>query len=65
MLNRLLSARILLINMQGLGAEVAKNLVLSGINTLTLLDSKTVDEKDLKFNFLLPHSNVGKNVINK
>ena len=28
---KLLSSKILLINMQGLGAEIAKNLVLSGI----------------------------------
>ena len=39
---RLLSSRILLINMQGLGAEIAKNLVLGGVNCLTLLDSNEV-----------------------
>lgn len=36
---KLLASRVLLVNMQGLGAEIAKNLVLSGVNTLTLLDS--------------------------
>lgn len=39
---RLLSSRILIINMKGLGAEIAKNLVLGGINCLTLLDSNEV-----------------------
>lgn len=48
--------------MQGLGAEIAKNLVLSGINSLTLLDSAQVTEEDFKFNFLIPHTSVGKNV---
>ena len=48
--------------MNGLAAEIAKNLVLSGINCLTLLDSNIVVEADLKLNFLLPHSSVGKNV---
>ncbi len=40
---KLLSSRILLINMSGLTAEIAKNLVLSGINCLTLLDSEDVN----------------------
>ena len=39
---RLLSSRILLVNMQGLGAEIAKNLVLGGVHCLTLLDSNKV-----------------------
>lgn len=58
---KLLASRILLINMDGLAAEVAKNLVLSGINSLTLLDSSNVSEEDPRVNFLLPHSTVGKN----
>lgn len=40
---RLLSSRILIIDMKGLGAEIAKNLVLGGINSLTLLDSNDVN----------------------
>ena len=39
---RLLSSRILIINMKGLGAEIAKNIVLGGISCLTLLDSNEV-----------------------
>lgn len=58
---KLLASRILIINMSGLAAEVAKNLVLSGINCLTLLDSTDVSEEDPKVNFLLPHSTIGKN----
>lgn len=58
---RLLASRILLINMQGVGAEIAKNLVLSGINSLTLLDSNVVTEADLKTNFLISQSSIGKN----
>ena len=48
--------------MNGLAAEIAKNLVLSGINCMTLLDANNVEEADLKLNFLLPHSSIGKNV---
>ena len=39
---RLRAARVLLIGVSGLGAEVAKNIVLSGIKSLTLLDSSKV-----------------------
>ena len=39
---RLINSKILIINMKGLGAEIAKNLVLSGMNSLTLLDSNDV-----------------------
>lgn len=44
---KLLASKILLINMQGLGAEIAKNLVLSGINSLTLLDSNEVSINEI------------------
>lgn len=57
----LLKSRILLVNINGVGAEIAKNLVLSGIKSLTILDSNQVTEQDLKSNFLLPHSSIGKN----
>lgn len=48
--------------MQGLGAEIAKNLVLSGINIITVLDSHQVSQTDLDTNFLLPRTSLGKNV---
>lgn len=58
---KLIASRILLINMNGLAAEIAKNLVLSGINRLTLLDSSEVSDNDTRTNFLLPSSTLGKN----
>lgn len=36
-----------------LGAEVCKNIVLSGVNSLTVLDTRTVEEKHVGTNFLL------------
>ncbi len=47
--SRLLTSRILLINLQGVGAEIAKNLVLSGIHSLTVLDSNEVRTHNSKF----------------
>ena len=48
--------------MTGLGAEVAKNLVLSGINSLTIIDENLVNERDLKLNFLIQKTSLNKNV---
>lgn len=58
---KLLASRILMINMNSLAAEIAKNLVLSGINSLTLLDSNDVSAEDIRENFLLFQSAIGKN----
>ena len=41
---RLRASRVLLIGLRGLGAEVAKNIVLSGIKSLTLLDHTNVSK---------------------
>jgi ubiquitin-like 1-activating enzyme E1 A len=53
---------VLLININGLGAEIAKNLVLSGVNTLVVLDSNLITSEDLKGNFLADRNSIGKNV---
>ena len=49
--------------MQGVGAEIAKNLVLGGIHSLTLLDSNEVTEEDARNNFLISQACVRGNVI--
>lgn len=41
-LNRLRGSRVLLAGLGGLGAEVAKNLILAGVKGLTLLDHEQV-----------------------
>lgn len=47
-------ANVLLIQMRGLGNEVAKNLVLAGIGKLTIVDHAIVAEEDHGSQFLLP-----------
>ncbi|KAG0718887.1 SUMO-activating enzyme subunit 1 [Chionoecetes opilio] len=59
---RLRAARVLIAGVCGLGAEVAKNLVLSGVKSLVLLDHRSVTEADTHSNFLAPHDSVGKNI---
>lgn len=48
------SASILLITMKSLANEIAKNLVLAGIGTLTLLDGSPITEADRGAQFFLP-----------
>lgn len=58
---RLRAVRVLLAGLNGLGAEVAKNLVLAGIKSITLLDHKTVTEADFSTQFMIARGDVGKN----
>ncbi|KAL3282155.1 hypothetical protein HHI36_005350 [Cryptolaemus montrouzieri] len=57
---KLRAANVLLINCRGLGCEIAKNILLSGINSLTILDDVIVTE-DLQIkNFFLSSDSIGK-----
>merc|ERR1712241_1020307 len=58
---RLRSAKILVAGMRGLGNEVAKNLVLAGVNSMTILDHEVLSKEDSFSSFLAPTTEVGKN----
>ncbi len=60
--SRLKNARILLVGVSPLSSEVVKNIVLAGVHSLTLADSKEVSETDLNANFLLKKSSMGQPV---
>ena len=53
-------AHVCLINASATGTEILKNLVLPGIRAFTIVDPKTVVEKDLGANFFLDVNSVGK-----
>ncbi|RYP28719.1 hypothetical protein DL767_007062 [Monosporascus sp. MG133] len=55
------AANILLITMKALANEIAKNLVLAGIGSLTLVDDQNVSEADLGAQFFLSEENIGQN----
>jgi len=59
---RLRASSVLLCGVCGLGAEVAKNLILAGIKSLTLLDHSPVTALDTVSNFLAPSDSVGQNI---
>ena len=48
--------------MKGLGNEIAKNLVLSGVGSITLIDNELVTDDDLGAQFLISESSIGKPV---
>jgi ubiquitin-like 1-activating enzyme E1 A len=55
-------ANVLLISMKALANEVAKNLALAGVNSLTVIDHELVRENDLAAQFFISEADVGKNV---
>jgi ubiquitin-activating enzyme E1 len=59
-LTKLIKLEVLIIGMRGLGVEVAKNLILAGPKSVTILDPTMVKIEDLSSNFFLQESHVGK-----
>jgi len=59
--NGLREARVLLHGFTAVQAEICKNLVLAGVNSVTINDSCTCTQQDLGANFFLDVSSVGKN----
>lgn len=55
------NANILLITIRALGNEIAKNLVLAGIHSLTIVDHAPVTENDLGGQFFVTEADVGSN----
>ncbi|XDG01291.1 hypothetical protein ABKA04_000906 [Annulohypoxylon sp. FPYF3050] len=53
------SANIVIITMKALANEIAKNLVLAGIGSLTVVDDQIVTEADLGAQFFLTEENIG------
>ncbi|KAI4368912.1 hypothetical protein MLD38_017415 [Melastoma candidum] len=60
-MKRLFASNVLISGMQGLGAEIAKNLVLAGVKSVTLHDEGMVELWDLSSNFIFSENDVGKN----
>uniref|UniRef100_A0A2K5CQ63 SUMO-activating enzyme subunit 1 n=1 Tax=Aotus nancymaae TaxID=37293 RepID=A0A2K5CQ63_AOTNA len=59
--SQLRASRVLLVGMKGLGAEIAKNLILAGVKGLTMLDHEQVSPEDPGAQFLIRTGSVGRN----
>ncbi|KAL1177584.1 hypothetical protein V6Z11_A03G041000 [Gossypium hirsutum] len=60
-MRRLFASNVLVSGMQGLGAEIAKNLILAGVKSVTLHDEGVVELWDMSSNFVFSEDDVGKN----
>ncbi|CAG8481622.1 2631_t:CDS:10 [Diversispora eburnea] len=54
------SSNILIVGLKGLGVEIAKNIVLAGVKSVTLYDPETVKIADLATQFFLCEEDIGK-----
>lgn len=48
---KLSKANVLLLNVGGLGVEIAKNIVLAGVHSFTLIDNEVCQPRDLGSQF--------------
>ncbi|CAN0879670.1 Ubiquitin-activating enzyme E1 1 [Linum grandiflorum] len=60
-MRRVFASNVLISGINGLGAEIAKNLVLAGVKSVTLHDEGLVEAWDLSSNFVFSEGDVGKN----
>ncbi|XP_075515549.1 ubiquitin-activating enzyme E1 1-like isoform X1 [Primulina tabacum] len=60
-MRRLFASNVLVSGMQGLGVEIAKNLIIAGVKSLTLHDEGTVELWDMSSNFIFSEEDLGKN----
>ncbi|TVU47405.1 hypothetical protein EJB05_07005, partial [Eragrostis curvula] len=60
-MRRLFASNVLVSGLNGLGAEIAKNLALAGVQSVTLHDEGNVEMWDLSGNFFLTEDDIGKN----
>ncbi len=52
---------VLIVGLNGLGVEVAKNVILAGVKSVTVYDDKAVSYDDLASQFYLTEADIGKN----
>lgn len=59
-MRRMGASNVLIVGLKGLGVEIAKNIALAGVKSLTLYDPAPVQLPDLSAQFFLTPADVGK-----
>jgi ubiquitin-activating enzyme E1 len=59
-MKRMMSSTVLIVGLNGLGVEIAKNVVLGGVKEVTLHDNSPVQISDLGAQFFLRQDDIGK-----
>ncbi|KAL0482023.1 ubiquitin-activating enzyme E1 [Acrasis kona] len=60
-MKRMQQSNVLIVGLGGLGVEIAKNVILTGVKSVTIHDDKQVSFADLSSQFYLSEKDVGKN----
>eukprot|EP00039_Didymoeca_costata_P018615 m.334213 g.334213 ORF g.334213 m.334213 type:complete len:1006 (+) comp17313_c0_seq1:41-3058(+) len=60
-MRRMQASDVLICGMRGLGLEIAKNVALGGVKSLTVFDPRPVEMTDLSSHYYLSEADVGKN----
>ncbi|KAF9468864.1 ubiquitin activating enzyme [Collybia nuda] len=59
-MKRMAVSNVLIVGLQGLGAEIAKNIALAGVKSVTIFDPEPVTVQDLSSQFFLRQEDLGK-----
>ncbi len=59
---KLRHAKVLVAGINGLGNEVCKNVILAGVDHMTILDHRQLTKDDWEVQFLAKQEDIGKNV---
>ncbi|OCT66815.1 hypothetical protein XELAEV_180381002mg, partial [Xenopus laevis] len=60
-MKRMQNSNVLISGMSGLGVEIAKNIILAGVKSVTIHDQHNTEWTDLSSQFYLRESDIGKN----
>ncbi|KAF8204900.1 ubiquitin activating enzyme [Pholiota molesta] len=59
-MKKMAASNVLIVGLQGLGVEVAKNVILAGVKSVTIFDTTPVTLQDLSSQFFLRAEDIGK-----
>lgn len=59
-MKRMAASNVLIVGLDGLGVEIAKNLILAGVKSVTVYDPEPVQVQDLSSQFFLREDDLGK-----
>ncbi|KAI0320611.1 ubiquitin activating enzyme [Amylostereum chailletii] len=59
-MKRMATSNVLIVGLEGLGVEIAKNIVLAGVKSVTIYDPEPVRVQDLSTQFFLREEDIGK-----
>ncbi|RSH82231.1 hypothetical protein EHS25_005941 [Saitozyma podzolica] len=59
-MKKMATSNVLVVGMKGLGVEIAKNVALAGVKSVTIYDPKPVEVADLSTQFFLRQEDIGK-----